>query len=169
MQCSSCDNELAETAKFCSNCGAPASSQAGGISTGGGAYVAGDATVEGDFIGRDQVVHGSYTRTTRSGPQGEDLARLTELFRDVYAQVDIHVADDPDVDPELLKSTARQVEQEAAKGEDADPSKVKRALTTLARLAPDVAELAVNALTNPGAAVVSAVRIVAEQVRARTS
>jgi len=169
MNCGNCNNELAETAKFCSNCGAPVPSRAGGINTGGGAYVAGSATAGGDFIGRDQEIHGNYLRTTRSGLQGQDLARLTELFRDVYGQVDAHAAKDPDVDPELLKSTARQVEQEAAKGEDADPSKVKRALTTLAKLAPDVLEVAVNALTNPGAAVASAVRIVAEQVRARTS
>jgi hypothetical protein len=44
---------------------------------------------------------------------------------------------------------------------------VKRALTTLARLAPDVLEVALNAITNPAAAVISAVRIVAEQVRER--
>lgn len=169
MRCGNCNNEVTDTAKFCSGCGAPVQSQAGGINTGGGAYVAGSATAGGDIIGRDQVVHGDYMRTTQSGLQGQDLARFTELFSDVYKRVDTRAAEDPDVDPDLLKSTARQVEQEAAKGEGADPSKVKKALTTLAKLAPDVLEVAVNALTNPGAAVASAVRIVAEQVRALTS
>jgi hypothetical protein len=169
MHCGYCNNELAEAAKFCPNCGAPVPSQAGGISTGGGAYVGGSATAGGDFIGRDQTVYGDQTRTIRSGLQGQDLAILRDLFRDVYGQIDAHAATDPDADPDLLKSTARQVEQEAAKGEDADPSRVKKALTTLAKLAPDVLEVAVNALTNPGAAVASAVRIVAEQVKARVS
>jgi zinc-ribbon domain len=169
MRCGNCNNELANTAKFCPDCGASVQSQAAGINTGGGAYIAGSATAGGDIIGRDQEIHGDYKRTTQSGLQGQDLARFTELFSDVYKQVDMRAAEDPDVDPDLLKSTARQVEQEAAKGENADPSKVKRALTALAKLAPDVLEVAVNAITNPGAAVASAVRIVAEQVRALTS
>jgi len=162
MGCRKCDAELAEGARFCSDCGAAVAHQAPVVDTGGGTYFGGSVTAGKDVVG---TVYGGYT----SGLEGEDLARLADLFRGVYSQIARHVASDPDADAELLRTTAKQVEQEVAKGKDADLGTVKRVLTTLARLAPDVLEVAVNAITNPGAAVASAVRIVAEQVRELTA
>jgi hypothetical protein len=118
-------------------------------------------TAGGDVIGRDQVIGGNYTRTETSGLQGEDLARLTQLFQGVYAQVDRHAAQDADTDPSVLRDTARKVEEEAQKGAAADPDAIRRSLNTLARLAPDVLDTAVNALINPAAAVASGVKLVA--------
>ncbi len=69
----------------------------------------------------------------------------------------------------MLKETAQKVEQEAAKGEKADPDIVKRGLNTLAKLAPDVLQVAVNALTNPGAAVASGVRLAARAFQAASA
>ena len=114
-----------------------------------------------------EAIHGNYARNSQLGLQGAELANLSELFRGVYGQVDAHAAAHPEAEPDLLKETAKKVEDEAAKGENADPGRIERALTTLAKLAPDVLEIAVNALTNPGAAVASGVRLVAERVKAQ--
>lgn len=160
MRCSNCDSQLSDAAKFCSECGTAVTHEAPTVHTSGGPYIGGAVTA-----GRDSFVASTIHGGIRSGLAGEDLTRFAGLFQSVYAKIDEHAANDPDADPQLLKDTAKQVEQEVAKGKDADPGKVKRALTTLARLAPDVVEVAVNAITNPGAAVVSAVKIVAEEVR----
>ncbi len=163
MRCPACGAAAPDRARFCPNCGTAMQAQPGGISTGGGAYVGGSVQTGGDFVGRDQQIAGGYTRVTRQGLTGEELG---VLFRDVYRQIDLHPRD-PEVDTEQLKQTAKQVEQEAAKGSEADPDKVKKWLHTLGKLAPDVLEVVVNALTNPAAGVASAVRLVAEQIRAR--
>ena len=83
MRCSNCNTELTQSAKFCSNCGTPVPTRATGVNTGGGAYVRGSVTAAGDFVGRDQIMHGNYTRTTQSGLQGDDLAKFTQLYRGV--------------------------------------------------------------------------------------
>jgi len=110
-----------------------------------------------DVIGGAQVVHGNRT-------EGVGATELTALFQSVYQKIAVRPPDST-ADPGELTETARRVEQEAAKGEQADPDKVRRWLGTLKQLAPDVLELAVNALTNPGAAVATGVRLAAEQLR----
>jgi hypothetical protein len=160
MRCGKCDADLSDTAKFCSECGAAVPQQAPSIHVSGGGYFAGPVHAGHNVVGE---VTGNVT----SGLAGEDLARFADLFRGVYAQIDAHTANDPAADPELLRDTAQQVEREVAKGEDADPGRLERALNTLARLAPEVLDLAVNAITNPAAAVVGAVRMVAERFRER--
>lgn len=125
---------------------------AGAVKTGGG-----------DFIGRDSVVHGDSYRT-----QGVPASELGRLFETVYARIDAH-ASDPDVDVDMLRDTAGKIEQEVARGEQADTSKIRRWLATLAKLAPDVLEVVVDALISPVAVVASGVRLVADVYRSRKS
>ena len=100
-------------------------------------------------------------RSGRTGSDGDDLATLAGLFQAVYRQVQTHAQADPDADADLLQGTVKQIEDEAAKGATASPDKIRKWLHTLGRLAPDVLEVVVNALTNPGAAVASGIRLVA--------
>ncbi len=173
MNCSNCNAELPSGSDNCPRCGArPAGGadaggrsylQGGGVSTGGGAFITGGTQAQGGtFVGRDQHVEGGYHQTSQQGLQGADLARLTDLFQAVYQQVQAHAAADPDADADLLQGTVQKIEGEAAKGAAADESKVRKWLHTLAGLAPDVLEVVVNALTNPGAAVASGVKLVAD-------
>ena len=74
MRCVACDAEVPTGAKFCPNCGAAMRTQPGGIDTGGGAFVGGGVQTGGDFIGRDQTIHGGYTRTTQHGLSGTEVA-----------------------------------------------------------------------------------------------
>jgi hypothetical protein len=167
MNCSSCGNQIPPGGAFCSACGAPVAGAGGVVNTGDGGVLSGTATAQGDIIVGSQEIRGGYVRTN-TGLSAADAAQLARLFQPVYRQVQAHAASDPDSDADLLQSTAQHIEQEAAKGEAADAGKVRKWLNTLAKLAPDVLEVTVNALTNPGAAVASAVRLVAHTIRAGT-
>jgi hypothetical protein len=156
MQCSKCGAVLPIEAKYCPTCGTPVPAQAGGITTGGGAYIGGNVTAGRDFVGRDRI----------EGLGGDDFAKL---FQTVYGRIDAHVKADPNTDAEALRDTAKKIEQEASKGEQADPDQVRRWLGTLQKLAPDVLEVAVNALTNPAAAIASGVKLVAHAFQSISS
>ena len=132
------------------------------IDTGGGAYVGGKVEVSGgDFVGRDQVVHGDKVH----GLGGEELARL---FAGVYEQIETRPPD-PDVDKEELVETVQKVEEEAAQGEEANPKKVERWLRTLGEMAPDILDVTIACLTHPLAGVGTVIRKVAEKARAEAT
>jgi len=164
VNCPNCESLLPADARYCSACGAQVptagSVAAGAMSTGGGAYIAGAVqTGGGAFIGRDSAIYGGYNVS-----EGVSGAELTKLFEAVYGRIAAHAAD-PDADVDMLRDTAGKIEQEAARGEQADSSKIRRWLATLGKVAPDVLEVVVNVLTNPGAAVASGVRLVADAFR----
>jgi hypothetical protein len=161
MTCIKCGADLATSDSFCPKCGTRVASQPQGVLMRGGATFGGSVTAGRDVIGGDQINYGSVTNL--QGLQGADLATFTESFRHVYARADEYASAHPEADPDVLKDTAKKVEQEAVKGDKADAVQINRWLNTLGRLAPDVLEVAVNALTNPGAAVASAVKAVARE------
>lgn len=168
MNCSNCQAELSPGFDYCPRCGTR-QAPSGGISTGGGAYITGGNQAQGGtFIGRDQHVEGDYNQISQHGLQGADLAQLRELFQPAYQQVQAHVAADPDADAGLLQGTVKNIEDEAAKGQAADEGSIRKWLHTLAGLAPDVLEVVVNALTNPGAAVASGVKLAAHALGRKT-
>ena len=55
MRCTRCGADTPAGAKFCPNCAAPMPAPPVGVSTGGGAYVGGNARAGRDFVGRDQL------------------------------------------------------------------------------------------------------------------
>jgi hypothetical protein len=127
------------------------------VDTGGGAYVGGQVTVSGgDFVGRDQV------KTVTHGLSGDDLARL---FAQVYQTIEAR-PEDPDVDKEDLTELVQKVQREAAKGEEANPTKVERWLKFLGEMAPDILEVTAACLTHPAAGVATAIREIAARAGA---
>ena len=164
MVCERCNTNLPGGARFCSHCGAPAPTQPTGVNTGGGGYFGNVQAA--NVAGRNQYIGGNAIQTNQQGVQAQDLAAL---FRAVYEQIETHASKHPDADPELLIETANRIEQEAAKGDEADAAKLRRWLGTLVKIAPDVAATAVNALTNPVAAVASGVKAVAGLFSAATA
>lgn len=128
------------------------------ITTGGGAYIEGGVTVSGgDFVGRDQVVYGDKVH----GGAGNELARL---FSGVYRQIEER-PEDPDVDKEDLAETVQKIEQEAAKGDEANPTKTERWLRFLGQMAPDILDVTVACLTSPIAGVATVIRKIAEKAK----
>jgi len=159
------------------------------IDTGGGAYVRGSVHINGgDFVGRNKVVHGDEVHgdkvggdkittgdisgtgiaigrgaqsTVTQGLGGDELARL---FATIYRQIETR-PEDPDVDKEELHETVKKVQQETAKGEQANAKKVRRWLKTLGMMAPDILEVTVACLTNPVAGVADVIRKVAAKAK----
>jgi hypothetical protein len=83
----------------------------------------------------------------------------------VYKQIEAR-PEDPDVDKEELTETVQKVEQEAAKGEEANPTKMERWLKFLGDMAPDILEVTAACLTNPLAGVGTVIRKIAEKASA---
>jgi hypothetical protein len=128
------------------------------ITTDGGAYIEGAVSVTGgDFVGRDQVVHGNKVH----GATGDELARL---FAGVYRQIEAR-PEDPDVDKAELAETVQKIEQEAAKGDEANPTKTERWLRFLGQMAPDILDVTVACLTSPIAGVATVIRKIAEKAK----
>jgi hypothetical protein len=154
------------------------------IDTGGAPYIGGGLHVGGDFVGRDQVVHGDEVRgdkitmgdvtdSTLAVGRGarvhvQEAMSATDLataFRAVTRQIEDRPAD-PEVDQDELQDTAQRVKDEVLKGDAASETKVERWLKTLIDVAPDVAEVALAALTNPLVGVAVAIRTLAQRLKA---
>jgi hypothetical protein len=126
------------------------------VNTGGGAYVEGGVEVSGgDFVGRDKTVTYNY---------GTSSADLVQLFEAIYQQIEERPKD-PDVDKAEIVAEVKRIEEEAAKGEEANPKKVARWLGTLAQMAPDIFEVVVACLTNPAAGVATVISKIAKKAQ----
>jgi hypothetical protein len=147
------------------------------VNTGGGAFVGGSVTTSGDFVGRDQIVHGDQTKVGNiSNSQGVAIGRgasasvthglsgdeIGKLYASIYQQIKAR-PEDPNVDKEELNDTVEKVQKETGKGEQANPDKVARWLKSLADAAPDILDVTVATLTNPVMGVATAIRKVAER------
>lgn len=125
----------------------------------------GDNIRVGD-VSQSYVAVGRQARVTVThGLQGEELARL---FAPAYQRIEAR-PEDPNVDKSEIKETVQKIEQEVAQGEQANPTKMKRWLKTLEEVAPDILEVIVTALVNPGSAVATVVRKLAENARGAAS
>jgi hypothetical protein len=152
------------------------------IDTSGGQAYTGEFEVkDGDFVGGDQkIVHGDEIEIGSIGSmvgsvvgsgqvQAQTIAGrdVVELFQEVYRCIEQR-PEDPDVDKEELTETVQKIEQETAKGEEANPNKVERWLRFLGEMAPDILDVTVACLTNPVTGVATAIRKIAERARAET-
>ena len=134
----------------------------GNSESGGRVEIRGNVSVGGNFIARDQYIDGTYKQVTQIGAHPEDLGKLFEGIYRCIAQRPVDSA----VDKDELTEMVERIEREASKAEQASEAKTKRWLDQLAHVAPDVLELAINALTNPGAAVAGGVRLAARAFNA---
>lgn len=162
------------------------------IDTGGGAYIGGNVTVGGEFVGRDKIIHGDDVKGDKVGgdqitvrditgstgipigrgaqatvTQGLGGDEIAKLFNTVYQQIRAR-PEDPDVDKEELTDTVQKIQSEVAKGERANPSKVERWLRNLAVMADDIFDVTVACLTSPVAGIATVIRKVAEKARSGT-
>ena len=70
------------------------------------------------------------------------------------------------MDKTELTETVQKIEQEAVKGEAANPTKVERWLKFLAGMAPDIWDVTVASLANPVAGIATALRKVVDKAKA---
>jgi hypothetical protein len=85
------------------------------------------------------------------------------MFQTIYQDIDAR-KDDPDVDKDELKSTVQLIQQEAAKGDQANGTKVQRWLQNLGQIAPDILQVTAATLLNPVAGVATALQKIAQRV-----
>jgi hypothetical protein len=149
MHCTQCGAARAHEARYCSNCGATVATTAGGVTTR-------DVSGAGIAIGA-----GASASVVQQGLRGEELRGL---FEAVLAHID-HRSIDHEVDKDELACTVTRIQQEAAKGEQADLGKLAHWLKTLKAVAPDVLEVTAEVLLNPAVGVVLAVRKLASAIR----
>jgi hypothetical protein len=149
MHCIHCGTELPSEARYCPVCGAPTAAPAPGSVT------TRDVSGTGIAIG-----HGA-SAVVQHGVLAQELE---PLFATVLTHIERRPADH-EVDKVELARTVTQVEQEAAKGEEADLGRLAHLLKTLKAVAPDVLEVTAVALLNPVAGVAIAVRKIAAAIR----
>ncbi len=143
------------------------------VNTGGGAYVGGSVhTGGGDFVGRDKnvsadrggvAVGGDAADNTLTTGSGNLVAHAKSVFAPVYRA--IKQSDRSEQQKADLAANVGEIQAEAAKGNQADESFLARRLRNLRSMAPDIAEVALAALSGPGAALGAVVRKVAEKVK----
>lgn len=142
----------------------------GRVDTGGGAYVGGKVnTGGGDFTGRDKVVSAGAGGVAVGGKASDNLIVTGDGNQVSQAQVilapayeAIQRSDRSEQEKADLTTEVRRIEAEAGKGDQADETFLARRLRNLRRMAPDIAEVA---LEGPGAVLGTAVRKVAGKVR----
>jgi len=130
------------------------------IETGGGAYVRGNVTAGGDFVGRDKTVHGDRITTGDISGAGVAIGRgahanvtqgispgdLEPLFGQLLAAVAQHAPADRQA------AAAQQVQAlkaEVAKGKQADDGRIARIVDGVANLVPKAVGAIVNTFSSP--------------------
>jgi hypothetical protein len=102
-----------------------------------------------------------------TNPQSDPAAGETDLdrtFAAIYARIEAHPAD-PDLDKDAAVEAVREIEREAARGEDADPQTVEQWLRSLAFIAPDVLAITMTGLVGSDAGIGAVIREIAERTK----
>jgi uncharacterized protein (UPF0335 family) len=145
------------------------------VQTQGGAFIGGSVnTGGGDLVGRDKVVHESDHRVEISGnvfgstivTGDQNRVNTTRiLFSPIYRHIDR--SERLPQEKADLATEVQEVEMEVQKGEAANEDFLSRRLRALKRMAPDIGELLLSALSGPGAVISTLVRKVAKKVKAQ--
>jgi len=123
--------------------------------TGGDRFEVGNISGSNVAIGRKAQVK------VTQGLSGDELG---SLFERVYQRIQSRL-EDPNVDKDEINNTVQNIEKEVSKGEEANPNRLERWLKILAYMAPDILDVIVAALLNPGAAVGEVIRKVVAKAR----
>ena len=116
----------------------------------------------GGSVSGSNLVVGDHNQITQSnGVSGDEIAKLFEI---AYQKIKAR-PEDPQVDKEEITQAVQRIEQETVKGEEANPGKVERLLTTLSGMAPDIGEVILASLTNPAAGIAAVIRKVAQKAK----
>ena len=147
--------------------------------TNGGASIDGNVnTGGGDFVGRDKninvgqggvVIGGSVSNsmivTGDNNMVGSTITQKEDYIQNIYKAIEAR-PDIKHVEKEDLKSAVKEIAAEDAKGEDADESFIARRLRNIRRIAPDILDVTLTAITNPAAGFGMVAKKVAEKMKA---
>ncbi len=115
-----------------------------------GGSISTDVKAGGDIVGRDKITR--QTLTDPNSAQAQLEAALAKWQTELEAKI-ATLSDLDDDEKEELKEKAIKVEQEVAKGEEANIGKIERLLNIMSSMAPDIIEVTAKTLQNPFAGV----------------
>ena len=122
-------------------------------------------TIGGKVGGNNAIIVGNQNTLNQSvNTQANEIANLFEV---AYQRIEER-KQDPQVDKEEITQAVQRIEQETAKGEEANPDKVDRWLKTLTGMAPDIGEVVISCLTSPAAGIAAVIRKIAEKAKAES-
>ena len=117
-----------------------------------------EQSVHGDFVGGDKVVFsdlgGSSSVAIGRGAQSSILQQnmrspdLVELFRSIYLSIQLR-PDEPGIGKSELVELVQHIQEEAAKGDQANSQWLERWLKQLEQYASDVFQQTVEVLASP--------------------
>ncbi len=127
----------------------------------GGDFVGGNQVVSGDKVGGDKITVGDITGSSNVAI-GKNInitdSPIFDQMRQQVAAMDMSQESKEEADIAIKELAKQDVD-------DPDVDKIDKWLSILEDIAPEVAELVVNALTNPGAAVGSGLRVAIRTLR----
>ncbi len=129
----------------------------------GGISIQGSAVqIGGHAVGGNLTIHGNDTVNVQQSA-GADIAKL---FEPVYQRIQER-PEDPEVEKSEITDKVKQIQAEAAKGTEASSPKIERWFDDLARMAPDVFEVALATIANPVSGLALVAKKIAEKAKAR--
>lgn len=148
------------------------------VDTGGGAYIGGNVnTGGGDFVGRDKIVKaerggvaiggsvsGSTIITGDYNVVGSTVTLQEKYIQQIFTEIDKH----PNLnalDKDDLKAAVQELQQEDAKGSNADETFIARHLRNIQRMAPEILDVMLETIKNPVAGFGLVARKVAEKMK----
>lgn len=117
-------------------------------------------------INQSNVAIGSESRLIVNSKKSTEV--IANYFETAYQRLETRL-EDPNVDKTEIKETIKKIEQEVTQQEPANPNKIERWMKILEDIAPDILDVIVAGLLNPGSAVATVVRKVAERARSQAS
>lgn len=112
-----------------------------------GGNVSANVSAGGDIVGGDKITT-TAPSTGSDSPQAQLEAALARWRQEIEAKIAALTELDDDEKDEL-KAKAHKVEQEAVKGDAANPGKLERLLNTMSAMAPDILDVTAITLQNP--------------------
>ena len=109
-------------------------------------------------------VGGRHKNVTINQYQGPDAKELAGLFEKLYKHIETRPAD-PNIDKEEIVETVKKIETEAAKGEEANQTKLGRWMETLNQMAPDIVDVALASLGGPVSGITAVLKKIADHAK----
>ena len=132
---------------------------------GGGVHISGgNVTVSGGVVGGDKITTGNISGTgvaigrdpkaivTQTSGSSDLAALLAQWQTQMETRIDARPNTSAD-EKQDLKEQVGKIQTEAAKGDQADPSRLEKLINTLAVMGSDIFDVAVTTLANPLAGV----------------
>jgi len=108
--------------------------------------------------GGGDIAGGDITKTTITTNPVDQIA-IRELFAPIYKKIDTLISLS-EKQRQYVKETVDDIQSEAEKGQNANPTFLKRRLTNLGKMAPDVLEVVLAVISNP----IIGFRLIAEKI-----